>query len=471
MRTMHSQPQDLRILVVLAAQFCFPSLSFTQVSPAPALRDLSHLPALDFTVPSPPSAAAPETSAPASSAEVETIPPETQAEFLLAELNQTTESAARKSILARMTVLDEKASWLGLSDTILVGKPLHEAELTATLPVHPTALRTLHAFPDVPVIADGQPQYIIRRPTDGVFELWTSSKGHLFNRAGSQIAEAHPRRTDGTGREWYGAFLPDGRWATIDLQDFDRTLSVHGRKGNLLREIRCPAIIGSARSTGDGKAWLYTLVRDNLVSARMLVNPAGEPRDAGVRWRQFLRPRSFGPQRGFCVASLPTDDGRDLLTYRGAPHGPNANFATFSFFAEHAEPLGGELFLDAQTTATWSHRIANANWRFGFWPASRSVFIPFGDGGGSWLIAPDGNAAGWIAATPLGDDANGRGLLFRFPGPTVISLSRDFRFVRARRFTAAGRPAKPVELFDDLHLGFFEIDGQLILASWNTARN
>jgi hypothetical protein len=57
--------------------------------------------------------------------------------------------------------------------------------------------------------------WVIRRITPDRFEMWLPHRGLLFDGTGKTIATALPPRHDGHGREWYGAFLPDGRWPPL----------------------------------------------------------------------------------------------------------------------------------------------------------------------------------------------------------------------------------------------------------------
>ena len=82
-----------------------------------------------------------------------------------------------------------------------------------------------------------QYSWVIRRLTSDRVELWLPHKGWLFDGTGKNIATALPPRKDGSGREWYGAFLADGRWATTDLWEMDCVLYLFGRDGRKQKEI------------------------------------------------------------------------------------------------------------------------------------------------------------------------------------------------------------------------------------------
>ena len=80
---------------------------------------------------------------------------------------------------------------------------------------HTVSLKALRTLPyEERPFFNGDPSWVVRRMTRARFELWTSKRGWLFDRSGKVLSEAVPPRRDGEGREWYGAFLPDGRWVT-----------------------------------------------------------------------------------------------------------------------------------------------------------------------------------------------------------------------------------------------------------------
>ena len=93
-------------------------------------------------------------------------------------------------------------------------------------------LRTLHIFAEFPAQLDQEmfasfsreQGWLARRVTKDAVEVWTPNHGWLFDGQGQLLHEAHPPRGTGYGREWYGAFLPDGRWVTTDLDEMDGRL-------------------------------------------------------------------------------------------------------------------------------------------------------------------------------------------------------------------------------------------------------
>jgi hypothetical protein len=109
------------------------------------------------------------------------------------------------------------------------------------------------------------------RITRNRFEIWTPKVGKLFDEHDMQLAETTVRRGDGHGREWYGAFLPDGRWITTDLDDYDRDLTMFSAKGKRQWKIKGSMLIPAeeggaatpsiawARSNQSGDAWIVSV--------------------------------------------------------------------------------------------------------------------------------------------------------------------------------------------------------------------
>lgn len=172
--------------------------------------------------------------------------------------------------------------------------------------------------------------WLVRRITHDAWEVWTPTHGWLFDGQGQLLNQAYPQRGDGTGREWYGAFLPDGRWVTTDLQEHDDRLTFFSRDGHRLRQLTSAelapyvpedagdakeaqgtglCLIGWARSDKDGAAWMVN-VGDNQGYATIRVGPEGPARVLGgiERWG-LCRPRALGPRGWYISMDVPDDAG------------------------------------------------------------------------------------------------------------------------------------------------------------------
>ena len=135
---------------------------------------------------------------------------------------------------------------------------------------------------------------VFRRISSHRIEAWTSREGWLFNANGKMVADVKIPRRDGSGREWFGAFLPNGTWITTDLWGDDKQLNCYDSKASWLWELpgsqlvaRLPKpgtnpdfsdepiapSIGWARADSTGRRWLVCLGFD-YARGYVLVDPA-----------------------------------------------------------------------------------------------------------------------------------------------------------------------------------------------------
>lgn len=134
--------------------------------------------------------------------------------------------------------------------------------------------------------------WLVRRLTRDAWEVWTPTHGWLFDGKGQVLNEAFPKRGDGTGREWYGAFLPDGRWVTTDLESWDCALTFFSREGERTRQMASAELAPSGGGTTRrvrcwaGRARTGTARRGSSTSARNRATPpcASGRRDRRGRW-------------------------------------------------------------------------------------------------------------------------------------------------------------------------------------------
>ena len=368
-----------------------------------------------------------------------------------------------------------------------------------------------------PVTAKG---WLVRRITRDAWEVWTPTHGWLFDGTGRALNEALPARGDGTGREWFGAFLPDGRWVTTDLQEHDDRLTFCSRDGQRLRQLTSAelappgpdepslCLIGWARSDKDGAGWIVN-VGDNQGYATVHVGPEGPARVlSGIERWQLCRPRALGP-RGFYISlDVPDDAGQTVLNCRSPGHGVYVGFSAYSLqaaqefslrdipdFKPQEDPVPGAP-VDYVT-------LPDSNDIFGFWPGGQDLFIgteatrepssheatrtrkfdateSFDTASGTgrkkpylvvdktWFFDRRWTLQGWTRARRLADAADGRSMLLRTDSDGwVVTLRPDLRATEVRRFAwPDGKTADAVTLFDDLRLGLFVRSGKLVLAGW-----
>ncbi len=358
--------------------------------------------------------------------------------------------------------------------------------------------------------------WLARRITADRIEVWTATHGWLFDGAGKLLHEARPPRRKGTGREWYGAFLPDGRWVTTDLDEMDGNLYFFSPQGKLQRTLTydelsggdgdASHLIGWARSNGAGTGWVVNVGSEEGV-ATVQVGPSEPVRvlKGYERWKLCF-PRALGPRGWYISLSVPEDSGRGEISRSEAGHGPGVGYPTYTFSQRES---AGKASVPAHGTDSVSHIIPNGNWVFGYWPGSLKAFVG-SDGNNvdelhffnrddaklrdyepsgirtrkfqenilegppnpiidkSWLFDADGNLVAWIRARRIADAADGRAMLFRVTADSrIVTLSSNMKVQAVRRMTwKDGATADAVTLWDDLGMGLFVRDKHLVLARW-----
>jgi len=345
-------------------------------------------------------------------------------------------------------------------------KPASDARKVEVQPV-----LDLGEMPSIPY--GGRMDCVIRRMTKTRFEVWTPNHGWLFNAKGQLINEARPPRRDGIGREWHGAFLPDGRWVTTDLWEMDKTLTFFSRGGKFSKEIKAArlappkkddpwdqSLIGWARCDKNGEGWVVS-VGDGPGRARVFVRPDGKSdvlEDENAPWK-LCYPRDLEPKGMYTSLYRPSDNRKRAISFSAPSHGIWCETPTYNW-SETAE----------------TKVISGGDNNFGFLPGSYDVFIGASDydRGDSdkqrklktWFFSSDGKCRGWIRARYLTDSADLKETWFQDEGNCVVALDADLKPLSRTRFAIDGEDAKPVKLFSDLKLGFFSVGKRLILARW-----
>ena len=321
---------------------------------------------------------------------------------------------------------------------------------------------------------------VFRRLADDRVEAWTSREGWLFDGTGKLLTHVNIPRRDGTGREWFGAFLPDGTWITTDLWEQDEQINAFSAHGKWLWELKGADILKQlppadkerasakplicwARADRIGQGWVVCVGEEDatacaLVAESKTVAPVPDGEDA---W-SVVYPRAMGTRGFFISLGISSDDGELILSRGEAGHGAGVGWPTYS-----------------TTPGDWSRVIRSGDHKFGFWPRSHALFIEAqGDEFLSphrvWFFDDDGRYAGEIGGSYLGDAANKYGLLVTVPGGSVATLmpgSRGPTATQTRTFTwPDGTRAVPLAIYDDLHLGFFLRGRQIADTNPETAR-
>jgi hypothetical protein len=352
------------------------------------------------------------------------------------------------------------------------------------LPVHiispPTSvervkLRSLFLLPNAhrdEMEEPGSP--VFRRFATNRIEAWVPAEGWLFDGAGKLIEQAKVPRRDGGGREWFGAFLPNGWWITTDLWDNDRQLTCFDPQGDPRWELPGQKLalaidainhsgapnpsVGWARADRTGNAWLVSVGWNGMVGYAVVTPRRGMralPNDAKL-WRQVY-PRSMTVRGMYTELFIDSDDGKATLSREEAGHGVGVGWPLFTLGKQRATTF------DEPDRATWRMVLHNGGDSFGFWPGSHETFIESTtdarEPDRTWFFDENGRYEGEATGDYLADAANGHDLLLLNHETEVDTVRRGTEVpavVKARKFIwSDGTPAIPLALYDGLRLGFF----------------
>jgi hypothetical protein len=350
-----------------------------------------------------------------------------------------------------------------------VGMGVDPAKIEIQLPATATnvsakLVRDLGPIPDVP-FNDGVMDIVIRRITPANFEAWTPKHGWLFDSKGRVLNEAKPPRRDGIGREWHGAFIPDGHWITTDLWERDDTLYFFSPAGKLQRQFKAADLapeqgdwrgtnlIAWARGDRQGRGWVANLGSEGGW-ARVFITPTGKPeilQDADAPWK-LCYTRDLEPKGFYIQLHRPADDLKFSIDYQSAGHGSWVGFPTYSWGdnVRIVIPDGGN--------------------NFGFLPGTHSPFITIQhynkDPFRTWFFDSAGKCLGWAAADYFADAPGLKGIWLVDADNVVNTLDLALKPQSKLRFTLNGADATPIKLFPDLKLGFFKSGNHALLAKW-----
>lgn len=357
-----------------------------------------------------------------------------------------------------------RAERLELIDQVIADGHLKETEVLAGGDPKQVVVTVKREFPN-DNLAHFSQSPIWRRITAGAFEIWTPRKGWLFNSKGELLNSAAPPRNKSGGRQWFGAFIPDGRWITTELLADDGRIYVFDRKGRCTREIKAgallendpgairdakPEIVPWARSTGDGKGWVVR-VGSEEGRGESLLNPDGtwsKLSDSSSPWRHCMA-RQLGVRLsgGICNYRVESEDGAWWLESEQPGHGTDVGNPLYQVSRK------GDI--DDQRFITVGKVPGSGN-GFGFWPHSRNIYILGEDR--TWFFDASGNYQGWIAGVRVGDSRDGDGMIFRLNDNQCVSVSPELKVTSTLRFDMAdGRKILPLELYPEIGLGVFAL--------------
>jgi hypothetical protein len=433
-----------------------------------------------------------------------------------AETNAEAKATLGESIVHQCGI----AGMPGVVEELVGGKPLGETMIMTPTNEGSLPLTVLKEW-DIPLKGSYQmPEEVIRRLGTNNFELWTPKQGWLFDDKGKVLAEAKVPRRDGTGREWYGAFLPEGQWITTDLWGSDGRLYIFSPDNRLLRAFPARKYTGKgkrgggytvawARADQKGTKWVAQIGLDggwcglsvspwgwwqhlsSMLEKRHLAAPSSWDLAQKVDDpKALVDQRDLGSRGNGILLTAQSSDERGSLEYRGRMHGAEVQLPRYSM----RSPVGG---WDRVIPGIFQGKYTGRG-NFGFFPNSQVAWVggskdpirPNESRGGfrSWLMEPSGKALGWLPAERLCDDENGKRMWFvNGQGGLdpegkrmwfvdgqgrLLKVAPDGVISQVLRPTLPGATGEDAPfahvLYPDLNLGFFYTKpGHLVLARWD----
>ncbi len=359
-----------------------------------------------------------------------------------------------------------------LVERIFSNDKLAETEIKSDLPAAACEVTIRDTAPlETTVKESGEHSTVWRRITKDRFEIWTPVSGKLYDAAGRLLTEAKVHRGDGWGREWYGAFLPDGRWITTDIDEFDKEVTAFSAKGKRLWSVKGSkliphvndetaslSLIAWARSDQSGKAWIVS-VGSEEGRGFVKLTPDGKWEKIADPWPECL-PQQLRSRGMYTNRYTKSDDGKLMVNRTEAGHGLGVGWPHYNFIAaELMIPSGDD---------------------FGILPDSWSVFVETESGpiNGTveerkeervWLFDAQGSFLHWIKGRTVGASLASGGLWVRQMDDSCVLVEKGYTVKIRQRFSTKEKTALvPVELHDDIGLGMFLIGDQLAVGTYES---
>jgi len=363
-----------------------------------------------------------------------------------------------------------------LTDRVLTGDRLEETEIKPGNEVQTCEVQILASAPLETAVFEREHQTVWRRITKDRFEIWTPKEGRLFDSTGKLLNTAAVHRTDGWGREWYGAFLADGLWTTTDIGELDYRLTVFSKKGKKLRTLKANTLVSLteedaenvaltspvpliawARADKTGKAWIVS-VGSEFGRGYVKVTPDGISSKVDCPWTECL-PQQLGTRGMYTSLYSMSDDGVSTVCRNEPSHGVMVGWPKYDF--------------PAKTSV-----LIHAGGKMGILPAAWAIFVnPEGNAldvtaedrvqERVWLFDAKGNYQHWIKGRSAGTSAKTDGLWIRLPDSSIFCLEKGYKPGLHLTFvTMEKQPLLPIELYDDIGLGIFLSGDQLVLGKW-----
>jgi|APCry1669189241_1035207.scaffolds.fasta_scaffold04567_2 hypothetical protein len=412
--------------------------------------------------------------------------------------HQETDPKKKEEIGAKVLELANRADATDIGLELFAGRPVAQMELP--VPTNSIAL-PLTAFKEWDLTRneyDTSDACVIRRIGPKNFEIWTPKFGWLFDENGKVFAEAKVPRRDGTGRQWYGAFLPDGQWITTDLWERDDRIYLFSKDNRLLNSFPAGDIAGWGRSDSTGTHWVvgvsgYGHLYDSRECSDLKISPWGWRQRVAhflERWhlplpdpswkfvvkiksaRDFVDPRNLGSRGICCGETSESDDRKASISWDEPGHG---RWVGWPHYSMNTSGHGWESCIPLKDTDN-----------LGFFPGSCVAWVggnkypvPLGrwyrkESFRSWIIDPDGKVLGWLPAERVADDPDGKRMWFVDEQGRLLNVASDGKVSEVLQPTLAGATENEAPfahvLFPNLKLGFFYTKpGHLLLAKWNSS--
>lgn len=351
----------------------------------------------------------------------------------------------------------------------LAGDRLAETELKTDLPAKDCEVTIRATVPSETEFKGDFFSTEWRRITRDRFEIWTPERGWLYNGTGRQVAATKVRRADGWGREWYGAFLPDGRWVTTDIHKLDRELTAFSAKGRELWAVKGEKLIPEkndrsetpliawARSDREGKAWIVS-VGSEWGRGIVKVGPDGRWSKIDDPWKACF-PQQLGARGMYTDLFARSDDGALVVNRTEAGHGPYVGWPEYHFPGR---------------TVTIPESCS-----FGILPDSWAVFATSGcvgsdpaakrcEGTGVWFFDAKGQYQSWTKGLDVGASLATGGLWLRQTDGSCVRVEKGYSVnTRLKFVTRERKPLVAVEIHDDIRLGMFRMGDEMVLGTWD----
>jgi len=406
----------------------------------------------------------------------------------------------KEEIGEKVLELANKADATDIGLELFAGKSVAQAELPVPTNAVALPLTSIKEWDLTRNEYDTADACVIRRIGPKNFELWTPKSGWLFDEKGKVLAEAKVSRRDGTGRQWYGAFLPDGQWITTDLWERDDRIYLFSKQNKLINSFPAGDIAGWGRADDTGTHWVVGVSgyghADLDTSSDLQISPWGWKQHM-AHWlkrchlpvpdpswkfvekiksaRDFVDPRNLGSRGIRCGETSESDDRKASISWDQPGHG---RWVGWPHYSMNTTGHGWESCIPWKDTDN-----------LGFFPGSRVTWV----GGNkypvrleidpnqprrefeyfrSWIINTDGKVLGWLPAERVGDDPDGKRMWFVDEQGRLLKVASDGKVSEVLQPTLAGATGNDAPfahvLFPDLKLGFFYTKpGHLVLARWN----